>query len=243
MRMPREAAPGRAPRGGPAAGGVRGGPGARGPGRAPSAAGPRGVPPRARGATRASVAPAWPRSGWPWSSVGAPAGPRRTPRGRAGRGPGARGAPRGRRGRDRRRPGRLRGLPCAARRAQRGSPRRPPAPTRPRAPRSGPRQARLLGGLPGARGGGAPPPRRAGLAHVPEHAARRCPAGQAGGLARKRREDRAPRGHGDGAHAAAWPRAAARAGQPRGTWGTCAVTVPWHRPPLRVDGGDAKSTA
>jgi len=91
------------------------------------------------------------------------------------------GPPRGRRGRDRRRPGRLRGLPGAARRAQRGSPRRPPAPTRPRAPRSGPRQARLLGGLPGARGGGAPPPRRAGLAHVPEHAARRCHTGQAGG--------------------------------------------------------------
>ena len=80
-RGPREAAPGRAPRGGPAAGGVRGGPGARGPGRAPSAAGPRGVPPRARGAARASVAPACPRSCWPWSSVGAPAGPSLTPRG------------------------------------------------------------------------------------------------------------------------------------------------------------------
>jgi len=78
---PREAAPGRAPRGGPAAGGVRGGPGARVPGRAPSAAGPRGVPPRARGAARASVAPACPRSCWPWSSVGAPAGPSLTPRG------------------------------------------------------------------------------------------------------------------------------------------------------------------
>ena len=120
MRMPREAAPGRAPRGGPAAGGVRGGPGARGPGRAPSAAGPRGVPPRARGAARASVAPAWPRSCWPWSSVGAPAGPRRTPRGRAGRGPGARGAP----------PRTAWARPAAARASPRPPRRGPPRPTR-----------------------------------------------------------------------------------------------------------------
>jgi hypothetical protein len=91
------------------------------------------------------------------------------------------GPPRGRRGRDRRLPVRRRGLPGAASRAPRGSPRRPPAPTRPRAPRACPRQARRLGWLPGARGGGAPPPRRACRAHGPEHAARRGHAGQAGG--------------------------------------------------------------
>jgi hypothetical protein len=158
--------------------------------------------------------------------------------------PGARGAP----------PRTARAGPAAARASTRPPRRGQPRTTRVPPPTASAHEAARAPGVPtpGASPGLAPrgarrrrPPAPPGVP-CPRASARcqavsRRPGG--GVWARQRREDRAHRCHGYGAHAAAWPRASARAGQPRGTGGTGAVTVPWHRPPLRVDGGDETRTA
>jgi hypothetical protein len=191
-RGPREAAPGRAHRCCPSAGGVLVGHGARGQGRAPRAEGPSGVPQRASGAARAAGAPSCPRACWPWSSVGAPAGPRRPPRGRAGRGSGARGAT----------PRTARAGPAAARASTRPPRRGQPRTTRVPPPTASAHEAARAPGVspPGASPGLAP--RGARRRRPPAPPGVPCPRARArwqawsrrpgGGVwSRKRREDRA----------------------------------------------------